>query len=101
LLSGTKGKRFCTPNATILLHGVKGSVSCVNPTDMGTFLNGCLEAHQKRVENIILKRTKITKIQLKDIVSKDTWLSAEECLKLGIVDYIIRKPNDLYSKINI
>lgn len=100
LLSGTKGKRFCTPNATIMLHSSTGETRG-NIKEVDNYVENMWKREEKRMVDIILKRTKITKKQLKDIMSKDTWLSAEECLKLGIIDHIIKKPNDLYSKINI
>lgn len=38
---------------------------------------------------------------LKDLMARDSYLSAQEALKLGMVDYMIHKPKDLYSKINL
>ncbi len=89
LLAGQKGKRFMLPNARVLLHQPSGGVE-------GTTMD--VEIHVKemvRMRNalneIIAKHTG----KLIDKVAKDTErdfiLTAEDCIKYGIVDEVIYK----------
>ncbi len=88
LAAGKKGKRFCLPNARILIHQVMGGA----------------EGQQK---DIVIAANEITRIknQLNQILSKHTsqpvkkietdtdrdfWMTAEEAKKYGIVDKIIQ-----------
>lgn len=99
LVSGTKGKRFATPNARILMHeissGTFGKIS-----DIEVDVNET-KALKKVCEDLILKYTKIKKAELKELMIRDSYFSSQEALKLGMVDYIVYKPKDLYSKINL
>lgn len=99
LITGKKGKRFATPNARILMHEVS-SGTFGKLKDMEIDIN---ETRSLKVilDDLILKYTKIKKNQLKEIMSKDTFLSAQEALKLGLIDHIIDNPKDLYTKVNI
>lgn len=96
LISGQKGKRFATPNSRILLHqlsfGGYGKLSDMEDS---------IEENQKLqviLERLITKYTKIKKNQLQDLMKKDSYISAEEALDLGIIDDIIKKPSDLYKR---
>jgi ATP-dependent Clp protease protease subunit len=99
LISGTKGKRFSTPNSRILLHeisnGTWGKLS-----DMEIDINET-KSLQKIIEDLIIKYTKINKIKIKELMTRDRYFSATECIEMGIIDHIINTPKDLYSRINI
>ena len=56
---------------------------------------------KKIVEDLICKYTKIKKTELKDLMVRDSYFSSQEALKLGMVDCIVSKPQDLYGKINL
>ena len=87
LSSGTKGKRFLLPNATVMIHqpssGTKGKV-----TDMEIDLKEGLRI-KHRLNEIMAKNTgqKVEKIQLD--MERDKWMSADEAKTYGIVDKII------------
>jgi ATP-dependent Clp protease, protease subunit len=99
LISGTKGKRFITPNARVLMHEI-ASGAFGKLSDMEVDINET-RAVSKICEDLILKYTKIKKDALKDLMVRDSYFSAQEALKLGMVDHMIHKPKDLYSKINL
>jgi ATP-dependent Clp protease protease subunit len=90
LSSGTKGKRFALPNATIMIHqpssGTRGKV-----TDMEIDLKESLRI--KRHLNEIMARN--TGQKLEKIVTdmeRDYWMTSEEAKKYGVIDKVITTP---------
>lgn len=90
LSSGTKGKRFLLPNATVMIHqpssGTRGKV-----TDQEIDLQESLRV-KRLLEDIMAKNTgkKVEKIH--EDMERDFWMTAEESLKYGLVDKIITRP---------
>jgi ATP-dependent Clp protease protease subunit len=90
LSSGTKGKRFILPNATVMIHqpssGTRGKV-----TDQEIDLRESLRV-KKLLESIMAKNTgqKAEKIHID--MERDKWMDAGEAKKYGIVDAIITAP---------
>src|SRR6266436_1194147 len=90
LSSGTKGKRFILPNATVMIHqpssGTRGKV-----TDMEIDLRESLRI-KHQLNEIMAKNTgqKIEKI--KDDMERDYWLTAKDAKKYGLVDDVITTP---------
>lgn len=89
LSSGTKGKRFALPNSRIMIHqpssGTQGKITDQEITlREGLFL-------KRRLNEILAKNTgqKLSKIE-KD-GDRDFWMSAEEAVKYGLVDQVIKK----------
>ncbi len=88
LSSGTKGKRFILPHARVMIHqpsaGTRGKV-----TDMEIDLKQSL-ALRKELNEILASNTgqKLAKIE-KD-VDRDFWMTAEEAVKYGIADKVIK-----------
>lgn len=99
LISGTKGKRFITPNARVLMHEVSAG-HFGKLTDIEIELDETKEL-QKIIANLITKYTKIKSKDLKTIMQRDRFYSAKQCVELGIVDHIINRPSDLYRKIKV
>ena len=99
LMSGTVGKRFITPNSRVMIHAIaSGMYGKIHELD-----NEMEEWKkiQADFEALILQYTKINKKQLKELMSKNSYLRANQVLQYGIVDYIIKKPSDFYSRIKI
>jgi ATP-dependent Clp protease protease subunit len=90
LSSGTKGKRYILPEATVMIHqpssGTRGKV-----TDMEIDLKESLRV-KHRLNEIMAKNTgqKIEKI--KTDMERDYWMTAGEALKYGLVDKVITTP---------
>lgn len=89
LSAGTKGKRYATPNSTIMIHqplgGVKGQASDIQ------IHADWINKTKKKLNTILSEATG----QPLEIIEKDTdrdnFLSANEALDYGLVDKIITK----------
>jgi len=101
LMSGTKGKRFITPNSRVLLHEVSG---CVEEMEKLAYLKNEVE-EVERLNKLLLKLctkyTDLTTKKARQLFSKDTYMIAKEALEFGIVDHIITKRNILWDNIDV
>lgn len=87
LAGGAKGKRYCLPNARVMIHqplgGVQGQAS-----DIAIHAEETLKI-RARLNQILAKHTG----QSEEVISKDTdrdnFMSAEKAHKYGIVDKIL------------
>ncbi|MCB9821782.1 ATP-dependent Clp protease proteolytic subunit [Candidatus Nomurabacteria bacterium] len=89
LSSGTKGKRFLLPNATVMIHqpssGTRGKV-----TDQEIDLQESLRV-KRLLESIMAKNTGKKLEKIHEDMERDFWMTAEESLKYGLVDKIISR----------
>lgn len=87
LSSGQKGKRFCLPNAEVMIHqplgGTQGQAS-----DMEIAVNHILRTKEK-LNSISSNNTGQTIDTIKRETDRDNWFSAKEALDFGLVDKII------------
>jgi ATP-dependent Clp protease protease subunit len=87
LSSGTKGKRFVLPNATVMIHqpssGTRGKV-----TDQEIDLRESLRI-KELLESIMAKNTGQKRAKIHEDMERDKWLNAAEALEYGIVDQVI------------
>jgi ATP-dependent Clp protease, protease subunit len=90
LSSGTKGKRFILPHATVMIHqpssGTRGKV-----TDQEIDLRESLRV-KKLLEQIMAKNTGQSVEMIHQDLERDKWLTAEEAKKYGLVDKVIQTP---------
>ncbi len=90
LSSGTKGKRFILPNATVMIHqpssGTRGKV-----TDQEIDLRESLRI-KKLLESIMAKNTGQNPDKIHDDMERDKWLDSAEAKKYGIIDAVITTP---------
>lgn len=88
LSSGTKGKRFMLPHSKVMIHqpssGTRGKV-----TDMEIDLKESL-AVRKLLNEILAKNTGQKLSQIEKDVDRDYWMTAEEAVKYGLVDKVIK-----------
>ncbi len=90
LSSGTKGKRFILPNASVMIHqpssGTRGKV-----TDQEIDLRESLRV-KKLLEEIMAKNTGQKHARIHEDMERDKWMTADEAKKYGIVDDVIKTP---------
>lgn len=89
LSSGTKGKRYLLPNATVMIHqpsgGAQGKISDIEID----FKEGL--RLKKRLTEILAKNCGKPVDQVEKDQDRDYWMSAEEARKYGLVDEVIGK----------
>jgi ATP-dependent Clp protease protease subunit len=86
LSSGTKGKRYATPNARILMHQPSGGIG-------GTASDIKIQAEQmlhikKQMAGLIAQHTGQTVEQIEKDSDRDRWFTAEEAKEYGFVDHV-------------
>lgn len=90
LSSGTKGKRFLLPNATVMIHqpssGTQGKV-----TDMEIDLRESLRI-KRRMNEIMADNTGQDVDKIKTDMERDYWMTADEAKTYGVVDAVITSP---------
>jgi ATP-dependent Clp protease protease subunit len=88
LAAGQKGKRFILPNGEVLIHQVMGGAQG-QATDIDIHAKHILKV-KKRLNEIMAKHTGQTVVKVEKDADRDYFMSAEESLKYGIVDKIIK-----------
>ena len=87
LCAGTKGKRYATPHARIMMHQPSGGIG-------GTAADIAIQAEQmlytKRImQDRIAFHTGQTVEQIEKDSDRDRWFSAEEAKDYGFVDHVV------------
>ncbi len=89
LSSGNKGYRFALPNSRVLLHQLRGGMSGTR-NEMVAYAD-----ESKRmmdvVVNILVECTNKKFEDIKVDLEKENFMSPEEAIEYGLVDYIIRR----------
>ena len=86
LTSGTKGKRYITPNARVLLHQPHGGFGGTT-SDIQTQAALIVDM-RKRLAEITAEATGKSVEQILEDGDRDHWFTAEEALAYGFVDHI-------------
>ena len=86
LSAGTKGKRYATPHARVMMHQPSGGIG-------GTASDIKIQAEQmlfvkKQMAELIAEHTGQTKEQIEKDSDRDRWFSAEEAKEYGFVDHV-------------
>ena len=93
LSSGTKGKRIVLPDTRVMIHQVLGGASG-QATDVEIQTAELIRLKKRTTEILAHNTGKTVKAVEKDC-ERDNFMSAEEALKYGIVDGIIKSMNDV------
>lgn len=88
LAAGQKGKRLILPNGEVLIHQVMGGAQG-QATDIDIHAKHILKV-KKRLNEIMAKHTGQTFAKVEKDADRDYFMSAEEALKYGIVDKIVK-----------
>ena len=87
LCAGAEGKRFCLPNARVMIHqplgGYRGQA-----TDIEIHARETL-AVRERLNSIMAKHTKKTPDQIMRDTERDNFMSATQAAEYGLVDKVI------------
>ena len=89
LINGTKGKRYALPNSEVMIHEVStlfigGDITRIKEQMRhAEIVNECLC-------RLLVKNSNRTLKQIKEAtVKRDSWYSAQTCLKYGFVDKVL------------
>lgn len=88
LAAGTKGKRFILPNAEVMIHQIMGGAEG-QATDIKIRAEHILRLRD-RLNKILAKHTGQDFGKIERDTDRDNFMTAEEALKYGIVDKIIK-----------
>ena len=91
LACGTKGKRFATPNAEIMIHQplISGGLSG-QTTEIKIHAEHMIRTREK-LNRILSERTGQPLEKIHEDTERDNFMTAEEALKYGIIDGILDK----------
>lgn len=89
LSSGAKDKRYCLPNAEVMIHqplgGAQGQASDI------AIQAEHMAKTKKRLTRILCENTGKTEEEMLAATDRDNWLSAEDAVNFGLVDKIETK----------
>lgn len=52
----------------------------------------------KAIKKVYKKKSTIPKEKLDEVLKHDLWWKSKKCLKYGLVDKIIKSPNDIFEE---
>ncbi|XXN19778.1 MAG: ATP-dependent Clp protease proteolytic subunit [Candidatus Hodgkinia cicadicola] len=91
LAAGARGKRYCTPNSTILMHqliaGTNGQVS-----ELKSYTNSVLQLRDLTTR-IYMKHCKKSYHEVTEAINAGLFMSSQMALDWGLVDLIIYNPS--------
>jgi ATP-dependent Clp protease protease subunit len=87
LCAGAKGKRYCTPNARVMIHQPSGGAQG-QATDIEIQAREILTL-RKRLNQIYVNHTGQELSTIESKLERDTYMSAEEARDFGLVDEVV------------
>jgi ATP-dependent Clp protease protease subunit len=89
LTAGAKGKRYCTPNAKIMVHQPSGGFQG-QATDIEIHAKDIL-ATRARLNEIYVQHTGRPLKDIEDAMERDKFLTPDEAMKFGLIDEVMVK----------
>ena len=89
LSSGEKGKRYALPHARVMIHQPLGGAQG-QATDIEIQANEILRM-KKELNSILAKNTGQSIKKVEKDTDRDNFMSAEECVKYGMIDKVLTK----------
>jgi ATP-dependent Clp protease protease subunit len=89
LAAGAKGKRFCLPNARIMIHqplaGMQGTAEeiLIHATEF--------KKTKRKLNEILMKHSGQTLDAIEKDTDRDRFMSAEEGVTYGLVDQVVER----------
>lgn len=96
LAAGTKGKRYALPNSTIHMHQAYGGAQGY-ASDIEIAAREIMRI-QDVIRNILVKHTSQPLEKIAHDTDRDFYLNAEQAVDYGIIDEVLRRPEDKTTK---
>lgn len=94
-LVAAPNRRFATPNSRIMVHQPRLSgVIQGQATDLEIQAREMLKTHAQLVD-LYVKSTGKSPAEIEKAIDRDTWMTAEEALRFGLLDKIVTSYKDL------
>lgn len=87
LAAGSKGKRFCLPNSRVMIHQPLGCFQG-QATDIAIHTQEILKV-KNNINQLMSKHTGQSIEIIKKDMERDCFLSADEAVNYGLVDYVL------------
>lgn len=96
LSGGTKGKRYCTANSTVLIHQVMGGIQG-SASDIEITAQEILRLRQ-RLNTILSDNCDQPFDKISRDSDRDYWMDAETAVEYGIVDHVLNELPDVFNR---
>ncbi len=96
LSGGTKGKRYCTANSTVLIHQVMGGIQG-SASDIEITAQEILRLRQ-RLNTILSENCDQPFDKISRDSDRDYWMDAETAVDYGIVDHVLNELPDVFNR---
>ena len=93
LAAGAKGKRYCTPNAKVMIHQPSGGFQG-QAADMEIHAREMLETRD-RLNKILAKHTGQSVERIKHDTDRDRFMDWNEAQRYGLIDKVLEKRGEL------
>ena len=95
LTAGAPGKRYILPNARVMVHQPSGGAQG-QATDIEIQAREILNL-RKRLNDIYVQHTGRKLTEIEKALERDTFMSADEAKKFGIVDHVVESRTEVKS----
>jgi ATP-dependent Clp protease protease subunit len=92
LAAGTHGRRYALPHATIHMHPAGGGAQGYAPDVEIQYKE--LRRMQTLLHELLAKHTAQPVEKIADDFDRDRWMSAEEAVEYGIIDEVLKTPEE-------